>query len=146
MLAERLVALWSASREAVRAELFGHTALKANMSRPDQLEERLAVLDAYAAAPVLKLPEKLKELTPEYMTDLIECLRTVSEKGERALVLTLTKRSSEDLADYLRELKFKVRYIHSELNTFERAELIRDLRKGDVQATQIGRASCRERV
>ena len=60
-------------------------------------------------------------------------LWTVSEKGERALVLTLTKRSSEDLADYLRELKFKVRYIHSELNTFERAELIRDLRKGDVQ-------------
>ena len=57
----------------------------------------------------------------------------MSEKGERALVLTLTKRSSEDLADYLRELKFKVRYIHSELNTFERAELIRDLRKGDVQ-------------
>ena len=45
----------------------------------------------------------------------------------------MTKRSSEDLADYLRELKFKVRYIHSELNTFERAELIRDLRKGDVQ-------------
>ena len=46
----------------------------------------------------------------------------MSEKGERALVLTLTKRSSEDLADYLRELKFKVRYIHSELNTFERTE------------------------
>ena len=57
----------------------------------------------------------------------------VSEKGERALVFILTKRSSEDLADYLRKLKFKVRYIHSELNTFERAELIRDLRKGDVQ-------------
>ncbi len=65
--------------------------------------------------------------------DLIERLRTVTEKGERALVLTLTKKSSEDLAEYLHELKFKVKYIHSELNTFERAELIRDLRKGDIQ-------------
>ncbi|MDR1874849.1 MAG: excinuclease ABC subunit UvrB [Synergistaceae bacterium] len=65
--------------------------------------------------------------------DLIERLRAVTEKGERALVLTLTKKSSEDLAEYLREMKFRVKYIHSELNTFERAELIRDLRKGDIQ-------------
>ncbi len=65
--------------------------------------------------------------------DLVERLRTITEQGERALVLTMTKKSSEDLAEYLRELKFKVKYIHSELNTFERAELIRDLRKGDIQ-------------
>jgi excinuclease ABC subunit B len=65
--------------------------------------------------------------------DLVERLRSAAEKGDRALVLTLTKKSSEDLAEYLRELKFKVKYIHSELNTFERAELIRDLRKGDIQ-------------
>jgi excinuclease ABC subunit B len=65
--------------------------------------------------------------------DLIERLRTVVEKGDRALVLTLTKKSSEDLAEYLREMQFKVKYIHSELNTFERAELIRDLRRGDIQ-------------
>jgi len=70
--------------------------------------------------------------------DLIERLRSVTGKpgadmGGRALVLTLTKKSSEDLAEYLRELQFKVKYIHSELNTFERAELIRDLRKGDIQ-------------
>jgi len=65
--------------------------------------------------------------------DLIERLRTVTAEGGRALVLTLTKKSSEDLAEYLRELQFKVKYIHSELNTFERAELIRDLRKGDIQ-------------
>ena len=68
--------------------------------------------------------------------DLIERLRSltdVSASGSRALVLTLTKKSSEDLAEYLRELQFKVKYIHSELNTFERAELIRDLRKGDIQ-------------
>jgi excinuclease ABC subunit B len=69
----------------------------------------------------------------EQVDDLVERLRAVTEKGDRALVLTLTKKSSEDLAEYLQELRFKVKYIHSELNTFERAELIRDLRKGDIQ-------------
>lgn len=64
--------------------------------------------------------------------DLIEKLRTVTEKGERALVTTLTKKSSEDIAEYLAELGLKVRYIHSELDTFERAELLRDLRAGTI--------------
>ncbi|MBQ7216247.1 MAG: excinuclease ABC subunit UvrB [Synergistaceae bacterium] len=64
--------------------------------------------------------------------DLIDKLRELAKTNERALVLTLTKKSSEDLADYLRELHFKVKYIHSELNTFERAELIRDLRGGKI--------------
>ena len=64
--------------------------------------------------------------------DLIARLREIDKKGERALILTLTKRASEDLADYLRNLKFKIKYIHSELNTFERAELIRDLRSGKI--------------
>ena len=64
--------------------------------------------------------------------DVIDKLRENVKKGERSLVLTLTKKASEDLADYLRELKFRVKYIHSELNTFERAELIRDLRAGKI--------------
>jgi len=64
--------------------------------------------------------------------DLIDKLRSVVEKGERALVTTLTKRSAEDMAEYLADLGFKVRYIHSELDTFERAEAIRDLRMGEI--------------
>ena len=64
--------------------------------------------------------------------DLITRLRDNVKKGERSLVLTLTKKASEDLSDYLKELKFRVKYIHSELNTFERAELIRDLRAGKI--------------
>lgn len=64
--------------------------------------------------------------------DLIDRLRSVTEKGERALVTTLTKRSAEDMAEYLADLGFKVRYIHSELDTFERAEAIRDLRMGEI--------------
>lgn len=64
--------------------------------------------------------------------DLIDKLRSVVEKGERALVTTLTKRSAEDMAEYPADLGFKVRYIHSELDTFERAEAIRDLRMGEI--------------
>lgn len=62
--------------------------------------------------------------------DIIGEVRPVIERGERVLVSTLTKRSAEDLAEYMAELGIKVRYIHSELDTFERAELIRDLRLG----------------
>lgn len=62
--------------------------------------------------------------------DIIGEARSVIERGERALITTLTKRSAEDLAEYMAELGIKVRYIHSELDTFERAELIRDLRLG----------------
>lgn len=62
--------------------------------------------------------------------DIIGEVRPVIERGERVLITTLTKRSAEDLAEYMAELGIKVRYIHSELDTFERAELIRDLRLG----------------
>ena len=80
------------------------------------------------------IPDPEVEIAPasSQVDDLIARLRDSVSRHERALVLTLTKRSSEDLADYLKELKFKVKYIHSELNTFERAELIRDLRGGKI--------------
>ncbi len=64
--------------------------------------------------------------------DLIGRLREITGRGERAIVTTLTKKSSEDLAEYLADLQFRVKYIHSELNAFERAELIRDLRNGEI--------------
>ncbi|MBQ7197028.1 MAG: excinuclease ABC subunit UvrB [Synergistaceae bacterium] len=80
------------------------------------------------------IPDPEVEIAPakSQIDDLIDRLRDSVKNHERALVLTLTKKSSEDLADYLKELKFKVKYIHSELNTFERAELIRDLRAGKI--------------
>ncbi len=77
-------------------------------------------------------PEVITAPARTQIDDLIGKLREVVSNNERALVLTLTKRASEDLADYLHELKFRVKYIHSELNTFERAELIRDLRAGNI--------------
>ena len=80
------------------------------------------------------IPDPEVEIAPArtQIDDLVDKLREIVKNNERALVLTLTKRSSEDLADYLKELKFRVKYIHSELNTFERAELIRDLRSGKI--------------
>ncbi|MDO4988532.1 MAG: excinuclease ABC subunit UvrB [Synergistes sp.] len=77
--------------------------------------------------------------------DLIAELRPIIERGDRALVSTLTKRSAEDLAEYLADLGIKVRYIHSELDTFERAELLRDLRLG-VFAVLVGVNLLREGI
>jgi excinuclease ABC subunit B len=63
--------------------------------------------------------------------DLIEQLRVTVEKKERALVATLTKKMSENLTEYLESLEFRVRYLHSEIDTLERTEILRDLRKGE---------------
>ncbi|NLN07835.1 MAG: excinuclease ABC subunit UvrB [Firmicutes bacterium] len=62
--------------------------------------------------------------------DLYGEIRARIAKGERVLVTTLTKRMAEDLTDYYRELGLKVAYLHSEINTLERMEIIRDLRLG----------------
>jgi excinuclease ABC subunit B len=62
--------------------------------------------------------------------DLIGEIRKRVEVGERALVTTLTKRMAEDLSDYLSELGIKVHYLHSEIDTLERVEILRDLRLG----------------
>ncbi len=64
--------------------------------------------------------------------DLVGRLFEIARRNERALVTTLTKRSAEDLAEHFSEANLKVRYIHSELDTFERADLIKALRKGDI--------------
>ncbi len=61
----------------------------------------------------------------------IELCRTRIEAGERVLVTTLTKRTAEDLADYLREIGLKVRYLHSDIDTIERVEILRGLRAGE---------------
>ncbi|MFC3041307.1 excinuclease ABC subunit UvrB [Virgibacillus xinjiangensis] len=62
--------------------------------------------------------------------NLIEEINTRTERNERVLVTTLTKKMSEDLTDYLKEIGIKVAYLHSEVKTLERIELIRDLRVG----------------
>ena len=63
--------------------------------------------------------------------DTIELCRQRVEKSERILVTTLTKRTAEDLADYLRDVGLKVRYLHSDIDTIERVEILRGLRAAD---------------
>ncbi len=68
--------------------------------------------------------------TEGQIDDLIAELRTRVKRGERALVTTLTKRMAEDLSDYLREAGFNVHYLHSEIETLERVDILNDLRAG----------------
>jgi excinuclease ABC subunit B len=68
--------------------------------------------------------------TEGQIDDLLEQVRIRVERGERALVTTLTKKMAEDLTDYLKELGVKVQYLHSEVDTLERVAILRDLRLG----------------
>ena len=68
--------------------------------------------------------------TAGQVDDLIRELRLRIGRGERVLVTTLTKKMAEDLADYLREVGIKVHYLHSEIQTLERIDILRDLRLG----------------
>ena len=65
------------------------------------------------------------------MDDLLGEIRKRTDKDERVLVTTLTKKMAEDLTDYLKEMGVRVRYLHSDIATIERAEIIRDLRVGE---------------
>jgi excinuclease ABC subunit B len=62
--------------------------------------------------------------------DLINEIRDTTKKGQRVLVTTLTKRMSEDLAEYLQEINIKVAYLHSDVDTLDRTDILRDLRLG----------------
>ena len=64
------------------------------------------------------------------MDDIVSEINATLEKGDRVFITTLTKKMSEDLTDYLKELDIKVKYLHSDIKTLERTEIIRDLRLG----------------
>src|SRR6202035_907220 len=69
--------------------------------------------------------------TRNQIDDLMNEIRARTERDERTLVTTLTKKMSEDLTDYLLEMGFRVRYLHSEIDTLERIQIIRELRLGE---------------
>jgi excinuclease ABC subunit B len=75
-------------------------------------------------------PEIEIKPTRGQIDDLMDQIRLRTSRGERVLVTTLTKRMAEDLADFLREANIKVHYLHSEVDTLERVEILRDLRLG----------------
>ncbi|HEX3816283.1 MAG TPA: excinuclease ABC subunit UvrB [Mycobacteriales bacterium] len=76
-------------------------------------------------------PEVVLKPTKGQIDDLVHEIRERAARDERVLVTTLTKKMSEDLTDYLLELGIRVRYLHSEVDTLRRVELLRELRKGD---------------
>ena len=77
------------------------------------------------------IPQVEVRETRNQIDDLMNECRLRVERNERVLVTTLTKKMSEDLTDYLLEMGFKVRYLHSEVDTLERIQIIRDLRLGE---------------
>jgi len=76
-------------------------------------------------------PEVEVRPTRGQVDDLIEEIRVRAERGQRVLVTTLTKKMAEDLTDYLLEMGVRVRYLHSEIDTLQRIEILRDLRLGE---------------
>ena len=76
-------------------------------------------------------PEVIVKPTKGQIDDLVELIKERIELDQRVLVTTLTKKMSEDLTDYLLELGLRVRYLHSEVDTLERIEILRDLRLGE---------------
>ena len=75
-------------------------------------------------------PQITVQATEGQIDDLMDRIRDRVERGERVLVTTLTKKMAEDLADYLHEMGVKVSYLHSEVDTLERVQILRDLRLG----------------
>jgi len=94
------------------------------LSRADQIVEQVIRPTGVVDPEIIVRPVKGQ------IDDLVARLRERIERGQRVLVTTLTKRMAEDLADYLKELNFKVQYLHSEVQTIERVEILRDLRLG----------------
>ena len=75
-------------------------------------------------------PKVYIKKTHGQIEDLVSEIRSIVKKNERVLITTLTKKMSEDLTEYLSNLNISVRYLHSEINSLERVQIIRDLRIG----------------
>ncbi len=117
----------------------GTTSVSSTISRTDEPPEKF---DAHTPGAPLVVEQIIRPtglLDPKItlkplkrqIDDTIELCRQRVEKNERVLVTTLTKRTAEDLADYLRDVGLKVRYLHSDIDTIERVEILRGLRAAE---------------
>jgi excinuclease ABC, B subunit len=117
----------------------GMTSVSSPVSRTDNPPEKFDVHTPGAPLVIEQIIRPTGLLDPKItlkplkhqIDDTIELCRQRVEKGERVLVTTLTKRTAEDLADYLRDVGLKVRYLHSDIDTIERVEILRGLRAAD---------------
>ncbi len=97
---------------------------------PYELEKSSQVVEQIIRPTGLVDPQVVVKPTKGQIEDLLHQINEQVKRGERALVTTLTKRMAEDLADYLIDMDIKVHYLHSEIHTLERVEILRDLRLG----------------
>src|SRR6202165_855858 len=97
---------------------------------PYEYEHSAAIAEQVIRPTGLLDPEISVRPTKGQIDDLLTEIRKRTEKKQRVLVTTLTKKMAEDLADYMQEINIKVHYLHSEIDTIERIEILRDLRLG----------------
>jgi excinuclease ABC subunit B len=96
-----------------------------------EIEQSTQIVEQIVRPTGLVDPEVIVKPTKGQIDDLIEQINERVTKGDRVLVTTLTKKMAEDLTDYLLEMGIRVRYLHSEVDTIQRIEILRDLRLGE---------------
>lgn len=111
-------------------KVMGHTIYTSATPGPYEMERAEQVAEQIIRPTGLVDPEVEVRPSKGQVDDLVAEIKSRIEKRERVLVTTLTKRMSEDLSDYLKELGLKVHYLHSEVETLERIAILRDLRLG----------------
>ncbi|MCR4900932.1 MAG: excinuclease ABC subunit B [Treponema sp.] len=100
--------------------------------RPEEIKQSTQIVEQLIRPTGLLDP--IVEIRPSegQMEDIYKEVRERIDRHERSLILTLTKKMAEDLTDYLTGLSLKVKYIHSEIDTFERVEILKSLRTGEI--------------
>jgi excinuclease ABC subunit B len=98
---------------------------------PYEIRQSTQVVEQIVRPTGLVDPEVIVKPTKGQIDDLIGQIQDRTSRGDRVLVTTLTKKMAEDLTDYLLEMGLKVRYLHSNIDTIQRIEIIRDLRLGE---------------
>ncbi|MGN0729985.1 excinuclease ABC subunit UvrB [Treponema sp.] len=101
--------------------------------RPEEIKKSSQVVEQIIRPTGLLDPKIEVRPSEGQMQDIFREVSARIKKGERSLILTLTKKMAEDLTDYLSELNLKVKYIHSEIDTFERVEILKSLRTGETE-------------
>ncbi len=100
--------------------------------RPDEIKQSSQVVEQLIRPTGLLDPVVEVRPSEGQMEDIYKEVRERIDRNERSLILTLTKKMAEDLTDYLLGLNLKVKYIHSEIDTFERVEILKSLRTGEI--------------
>ncbi|NJQ02183.1 excinuclease ABC subunit UvrB [Streptomyces zingiberis] len=112
-------------------ERVGQTVYLSATPGPYELSRSAGVVEQIIRPTGLVDPEVVVKSTEGQIDDLVHEIRVRTERDERVLVTTLTKKMAEDLTDYFLELGIQVRYLHSDVDTLRRVELLRELRSGE---------------